>query len=71
MVNSRTEYSEQATEAARMVLLELVRILGEYRDDLVLVGGWVSELLFRLASTQLVGSTDVDLALNYHNMTSA
>ena len=39
MVATRADYSERATEAARMVLLELVRILGEYRDDLVLVGG--------------------------------
>jgi hypothetical protein len=46
MVNSRTEYSERATEAARRVMLELIRILGEYQNDLVLVGGWVPELLF-------------------------
>jgi hypothetical protein len=70
MVNSRTEYSEQATEAARMVLLELVRILGEYKDDLVLVGGWVPELLFKQANPRHVGSTDVDLALNHLTITN-
>lgn len=68
MVNSRTEYSEVATEAARMVLLELVRILGEYRDDFVLVGGWVPELLFSQANPRHVGSTDVDLALNHRSI---
>ena len=26
-------------------MLELVRLLGEYRDDIVVVGGWVPELL--------------------------
>lgn len=65
MVNSRADYSEQATEAAHMVMLELVRILGEYRDDVVLVGGWVPELLFGDANPRHVGSTDVDLALNH------
>ncbi len=50
MVNSRTDYSEHATAAARMVLLELVRILGAYKDELVLVGGWVPELLFSRAN---------------------
>lgn len=65
MVNSRTEYPERATEAARRVMLELVRILGEYRDDMVLVGGWVPELLFSQANPRHVGSTDVDLALNH------
>jgi hypothetical protein len=54
-----------------MVLLELVRILGEYRDDLVLVGGWVPELLFSHASPRHVGSTDVDLALNHRSISPA
>ena len=65
MVNSRTEYSERATEAARRVMLELIRVLGEYKDDLVLVGGWVPELLFSKAIPRHVGSIDVDLALNH------
>ncbi|HVS69697.1 MAG TPA: nucleotidyl transferase AbiEii/AbiGii toxin family protein [Phycisphaerae bacterium] len=68
MVNSRTDYSEQATAAAHMVMLELVRILGEYRDDLVLVGGWVPELLFSQANPRHVGSTDVDLAINHRTI---
>ena len=46
MVNSRTEYSEQATEAARMVLLELVRILGEYRDAFERVNDLLTRLDF-------------------------
>ena len=68
MVNSRSEYSEHATAAARMVLLELVRILGSYRDSLVLVGGWVPELLFSKAQPRHVGSTDVDMALNHRTI---
>jgi len=35
------DYSGDLVEAAHSVLLELVRLLGEYRDDLVVVGGWV------------------------------
>jgi hypothetical protein len=65
MVTTRTEYSERATKAAHMVMLELVRMLGEYRDDMVLVGGWVPDLLFGNAQPRHVGSTDVDLALNH------
>ena len=37
------DYSGDLVEAAHSVLLELVRLLGEYRDDLVVVGGWRSE----------------------------
>lgn len=55
MVNSRTDYSNLATEAARRVMLELVRILGEYRDDMVVVGGWIPELLFAKANPPHVG----------------
>jgi hypothetical protein len=71
MVNPRAEYSELAPEAAKMVLLELVRTLGEYRDDIVLVGGWVPELLFSDANPKHVGSTDVDLALNHQSLDDA
>jgi hypothetical protein len=68
MVDTRADYSSRATEAARMVLLELVRILGEYRDDLVLVGGWVPELLFSHAKPKHVGSTDIDMAVNHRTV---
>ncbi|MDP2181436.1 MAG: hypothetical protein Q8K99_02565 [Actinomycetota bacterium] len=64
MVKNRTDYPPDAVEAARSVLVELVHILGEYRDDMVIVGGWVPPLLMP-DSTGHVGSTDVDIALNH------
>lgn len=51
-------------EAARRVLLELTRLLSEYHDDIVLIGGWVPELLL----SDHMGSIDVDLALNHENL---
>jgi hypothetical protein len=48
------------------VLLELHRVLGEYRDRIAVVGGWVPELLLR---GEHVGSMDVDLALDHLNLT--
>jgi hypothetical protein len=38
--------------------------LGEYKNGIVIVGGWVPELLFSNASERHVGSLDVDLALD-------
>lgn len=32
-------------EAARAVLIEVVNILGAFKDDIVIVGGWVRPLL--------------------------
>lgn len=45
MAIGRTEYTAAAVAAARSVLLELTHLLGQYRDDIVVVGGWVPELL--------------------------
>ena len=56
MVGSRIDYPDLATEAARMVMLELVRILGEYKDSMAIVGGWVPELLFANAQPKHVGT---------------
>ena len=45
MVRGRTDYTADAVAAARSVLLELTHLLGEYRNDVVVIGGWVPELL--------------------------
>jgi hypothetical protein len=68
MVGGRTDYPELATQAARMVMLELVRILGEYNDSLIIIGGWVPELLFTSAQPRHVGSIDVDIALDHRTI---
>jgi len=62
---SRRDYSEEIVKSARSVLLEAIRLLGEYQDDIVVVGGWVPELLLPQAQEKHVGSIDVDLALNH------
>lgn len=68
MVTKRTDYTAEAVEAARSVMLELSRILGEYQEDMVIVGGWVPELLFEKASRAHIGSLDVDIALNHRTL---
>jgi len=61
----RLDYTAEAVAAARSVLLELSHLLGEYRDDVAVIGGWVPELLIPEAPARHVGSMDVDLALNH------
>ncbi len=48
-------------DAARAVLIEVVNILGVFKDDLVIVGGWVPDLMY--PGKNHVGSLDVDLAV--------
>jgi hypothetical protein len=67
MVTKR-DYEAGEVEAARSVILELARLLGEYRDDMVVVGGWVPALLIPQNNEPHVGSLDVDLALNHKTL---
>ncbi|MHB1032968.1 MAG: hypothetical protein ACYC0X_34940 [Pirellulaceae bacterium] len=71
MATSRIDYTAEAVEAARSVLLELNHLLGEYRDDIVVIGGWVPELLISRGEIRHVGSMDVDLALNHRTLQGA
>lgn len=48
-------------EAARSVLIEVVNILGAFKKDIVIVGGWVPDLMY--PNKKHVGSLDVDLAV--------
>jgi tRNA nucleotidyltransferase/poly(A) polymerase len=67
-VVKRTDYGENAVSAARSVLIELAHLLGEYRDQFVIVGGWVPELLIDHPGELHVGSLDVDIALDHRNV---
>jgi hypothetical protein len=69
MVSPRDDYTEDAVDAARQVILELSRVLGEYRDCLVIVGGWVPELILVAAGAKHIGSNDVDIALDHRKLT--
>lgn len=68
MVTKHSDYSADAVAAAHSVLLELAHLLGAYRDDIVVVGGWVPELLLPNSPMPHVGSIDVDLALNHRSL---
>jgi hypothetical protein len=49
-------------------LIELVHLLGQYRDEIVLVGGWVPELLLGDRMPPHTGSMDIDLALDHRRL---
>ena len=69
-----TRRDDKGVAAARAVILELMGILGEYREQLVLVGGWVPSLLLPDPKDPLdrhPGSLDVDLAVNHRGLTEA
>jgi hypothetical protein len=60
----QSDYTDRQVEAARRVLVDLGQVLASFSDCIVLVGGWVPDLLLPDAEEPHVGSIDVDLALD-------
>lgn len=62
------EYNKRQTEAARRVLIDLGQVLAAFEDCLVVVGGWVPDLLMANVDEVHIGSIDVDLALDVEKL---
>lgn len=60
----RDDYSDRQIEAAHRVLVDLGQVLAGFEDCLVVVGGWVPDLLLTEADEPHIGSIAVDLALD-------
>lgn len=58
------DYPPREVEAARRIMTEIWQVLGEYRDAMVLIGGWVPDLLLPTAVPPHTGSLDVDVLLD-------
>lgn len=58
------DYSDRQVEAARRVLVDVGQVAASFQDSIVVVGGWVPDLLLPDAEQPHVGSIDVDLALD-------
>jgi hypothetical protein len=62
---SKSQYGEREVKACKSVLLELVHLLGEIKDEMVIIGGWTPTFLFPQSDDPHVGSLDIDVALNF------
>jgi Nucleotidyl transferase AbiEii toxin, Type IV TA system len=58
------DHTDRQVSAARRVLIDLGQVLASFGDAIVVVGGWVPDLLLPEAEIGHVGSIDVDLALD-------
>ena len=67
---TRADYVPDEVAACYSVVLELMTLLGEFREHLVLVGGWVPYLVLGEAGRRHVGSLDVDVALDFRHITA-
>lgn len=58
------DYEPRQVAAAKRVIVDVMQVLASYEDCLVLVGGWVPDLVIGETDEAHVGSIDVDLALD-------
>jgi len=58
------DYSVRQVQAAHRVLVDIGQVLAAFHDSIVVVGGWVPDLLAPDAEPGHIGSIDVDLALD-------
>lgn len=62
---TKSDYSKREVEASRSVLVELIHLLGEFKDSMVVVGGSVPPLLYPETANDYVGTLDVDIAFDH------
>lgn len=65
---SQSDYSQAQLAACKSVLIELVQILGEFRDNMAIVGGWVPPYLVDESAEAHIGTLDIDVALDFENI---
>ncbi|MEJ2286410.1 MAG: hypothetical protein P8X85_22765 [Desulfobacterales bacterium] len=55
---------EVVIKATRQILLEVFKLLENFHESLILVGGWVPIMIIPGAEDKHVGTLDVDLVIN-------
>lgn len=65
---TRLDYIKKEVDICLSVMVEIMTILGEYRDSIVLVGGWVPYFLIKDKKEEHIGSIDIDLALDFNTI---
>ena len=65
---TRSDYPQAAVEICLSVLVEFMTIVGAYKEDVVLIGGWVPYFLFEEYKQEHTGSLDIDVALDFKHI---
>ena len=68
MATTKNEYDRLLVEAAHRVLLEVARLLYDYREGIVIVGGSIPGLILYQNSPEDIGTIDVDIALDQNTI---
>ena len=59
-----SDYTQRQVDAAHRVLIDVGQVLASFKDCMVVVGGWIPDLLITDSDEPHSGSIDVDIALD-------
>ena len=59
-----SDYTRRQVDAAHRVLIDVGQVLASFKDCMVVVGGWIPDLLITDSDEPHSGSIDVDIALD-------
>ena len=62
---TKSNYDKKEVNICLSVIVEIMTILGSYRDNIVLIGGWVPYFILDKKGKDHIGSIDIDLALDF------
>jgi len=62
---TKSNYGKKEVNICLSVIVEIMTILGSYRDNIVLIGGWVPYFILDKKGKDHIGSIDIDLALDF------
>ncbi len=65
---TKSNYSKKEVDTCLSVIVEVMAILGSYRDKIVLIGGWVPYFILDKQGKDHIGSIDIDLALDFQKI---
>jgi hypothetical protein len=62
---SKSNYRDSEVNVCKSVLIEIIHLLGEIKDEIIIIGGWVPLFLLNHPEDPHIGSLDIDIALNF------
>jgi len=65
---TRRDYTSDEVDICLSVMVELMTLIGEFREHAVLVGGWVPYFLLKEKQHEHTGSIDIDLAFDFNHI---
>lgn len=68
---TKLNYNKKEVDTCLSVIVEIMTILGRYRDKIVLIGGWVPYFILDKQGKDHIGSIDIDLALDFKKISDA